>query len=100
MKIQLGLIIGLIIALGACGESELRLHRPDNISSDININVVQERDAPWIVSYEIGPRKTADIWPLGKTISLRLSGEEDGHTLFIPILGVRLPSVAGQTSQS
>lgn len=90
----------LTVILASCGESELYLYSPTDITSDIFVHVTQSDDGPWSVTYEDGPRKKTDVWPLGKTITLRFSADEDGHTLSIPEFGTSLPSVAGQTSQS
>lgn len=86
--------------LASCGETELYLYRPTDITSDIIVHVTQSKDDPWSVIYEDGPRKKTDVWPLGDTITLRFSADEDGHTLSIPEFGTNLPSVAGQTTQS
>lgn len=87
-------------ALVSCGDTELYLYSPTDITSDIVVHVTQSNDGPWSVTYEDGPRKKTDVWPLGDTITIRFSADEDGHTLSIPEFGTRLPSVAGQTSQS
>lgn len=53
-----------------------------------------------LLQHESGPRKKTDAWPLGDTISLRFSVDENGHTLSILEVAISLPSVAGQTSQN
>lgn len=88
------------VTLASCGESELYLYSPTATSSDLNITVSQVSGGLWTATYEEGPRNPNDILPLGKTIALRFSPNEGGHTLFVPELGVKLPGLAGQTSQA
>lgn len=96
------LIFIAITILTSCGDSELYLNDiyGTNQTSDLVVHVTQEADIPWGVTYEKGPRNPNDILPLGKTITLRFSAAEDGHTLFIPEFGVNMPGLAGQTTQA
>lgn len=101
MSNRLLYLIGVfVVALASCGDSELYLDSSMAISSDLNVKVTQINGAPWKATYEDGPRHPIDILPLGQTISLRFSSEEDGHTLLVSELGVKLPGKAGQSSQA
>ena len=99
-ELKLYLICPALGLLAGCGETELYLYRPDAITPDIIVNVQQVSGAPWTAHYEKGPRDPDDFLPLGDTISLRLHAQGDGHTMYIPELGVKQPTLAGQVTQS